>query len=187
MASKKAAKQGPSKFDEEQDDTFCPCRYVQSKINDMHVAMRARNRSHGHTMTNTVGAGRLGIVCAPSNSPGDATSAPATAVTVAVPRGTKRHGPPAADHDLLLQPPCLLMSARRQDKTRTETYKRAIMEHGPDCFKDKVVLDVGCGTGILSFFAIQVRVVRQLALHIGSHAYRASVGWCEGCIRNRCQ
>lgn len=61
-----------------------------------------------------------------------------------------------------------------QDKTRTETYKRAILEHGPDCFKDKVVLDVGCGTGILSFFAIQagaklcyaVGVTRRL-LHLG--------------------
>ena len=39
-----------------------------------------------------------------------------------------------------------------RDKPRTEAYKRAI-EINKDVFKDKLVLDVGAGTGILSIFA----------------------------------
>jgi len=39
-----------------------------------------------------------------------------------------------------------------KDTNRTLTYQRAI-EGNPDCFKDKIVLDIGCGTGILSIFA----------------------------------
>ena len=51
-----------------------------------------------------------------------------------------------------------------QDKTRTGTYKQAIMAHADECFKDKVVLDVGCGTGILSFFAAQAGAKRVYAV-----------------------
>lgn len=39
-----------------------------------------------------------------------------------------------------------------KDSTRTVSYKNAIMRNSY-LFKDKVVLDIGCGTGILSFFA----------------------------------
>ncbi|XP_014238315.1 histone-arginine methyltransferase CARMER isoform X1 [Trichogramma pretiosum] len=41
-----------------------------------------------------------------------------------------------------------------QDFIRTSTYQRAILGNTSD-FKDKVVLDVGAGSGILSFFAAQ--------------------------------
>lgn len=39
-----------------------------------------------------------------------------------------------------------------KDKVRTDTYQKAI-EGNRAAFKDKVVLDIGCGTGILSLFA----------------------------------
>lgn len=39
-----------------------------------------------------------------------------------------------------------------KDKVRTGCYKNAI-EGNPEDFKDKVVLDIGCGTGVLSIFA----------------------------------
>lgn len=35
---------------------------------------------------------------------------------------------------------------------RTESYRDCILGNS-DLFKDKVVLDIGCGTGILSMFA----------------------------------
>jgi len=41
-----------------------------------------------------------------------------------------------------------------QDSIRTGTYQWAITQNKTD-FKDKVVLDVGAGSGILSFFALQ--------------------------------
>lgn len=39
-----------------------------------------------------------------------------------------------------------------KDSVRTRTYQRSI-EDNPEDFKDKIVLDIGCGTGILSIFA----------------------------------
>lgn len=41
-----------------------------------------------------------------------------------------------------------------KDEVRTGTYRSAILEN-PHLFKDKTVLDVGCGTGILSLFCAQ--------------------------------
>merc|ERR1712015_122327 len=39
-----------------------------------------------------------------------------------------------------------------KDEVRTLTYRNS-MWHNKHLFKDKIVLDVGCGTGILSMFA----------------------------------
>lgn len=39
-----------------------------------------------------------------------------------------------------------------KDQVRTGTYRAAIVNNG-HLFKGKTVLDVGCGTGILSMFA----------------------------------
>ena len=41
-----------------------------------------------------------------------------------------------------------------KDKIRTNAYRDAILKN-KHLFKNKVVLDVGCGTGILSMFAAQ--------------------------------
>jgi len=38
-----------------------------------------------------------------------------------------------------------------KDHVRTSTYRNAIMHH-QDLISGKVVLDVGCGTGVLSIF-----------------------------------
>lgn len=39
----------------------------------------------------------------------------------------------------------------QKDEVRTKSYQNAIYQN-KHLFKDKVVLDVGCGTGILSMF-----------------------------------
>ena len=41
-----------------------------------------------------------------------------------------------------------------KDPVRTKTYRDAMLKN-KHIFKDKIVLDVGCGTGILSMFAAQ--------------------------------
>ncbi|KAB0392731.1 hypothetical protein E2I00_011944, partial [Balaenoptera physalus] len=52
-----------------------------------------------------------------------------------------------------------------QDYVRTGTYQRAILQNHTD-FKDKIVLDVGCGSGILSFFAAQAGARKIYAVDI---------------------
>ena len=49
-----------------------------------------------------------------------------------------------------------------KDQVRTRTYQNAILQN-PDLFRGKVVLDVGCGTGILSLFAAKVRAGLECA------------------------
>lgn len=41
-----------------------------------------------------------------------------------------------------------------RDEVRTGTYRNAILQN-TNLFRDKVVLDVGCGTGILCMFAAE--------------------------------
>ncbi|KAI9498210.1 S-adenosyl-L-methionine-dependent methyltransferase [Zychaea mexicana] len=50
-----------------------------------------------------------------------------------------------------------------KDKARTEAY-RDFMYENKDVFKDKTVLDVGCGTGILSMFAAKAGAKKVFAV-----------------------
>ncbi|KAL4658076.1 histone-arginine methyltransferase CARM1, partial [Arapaima gigas] len=62
-----------------------------------------------------------------------------------------------------------------QDYVRTGTYQRAILQNHTD-FKDKVVvLDVGCGSGILSFFAAQAGARKIYAVEASTMAQHAEV------------
>ncbi|KAK9835065.1 hypothetical protein WJX81_008355 [Elliptochloris bilobata] len=49
------------------------------------------------------------------------------------------------------------------DKVRTEAYRRAL-EGNPDLMRGATVLDVGCGTGILSMFAARAGAARVIAV-----------------------
>ncbi|KAN0059736.1 hypothetical protein ACQY0O_008308 [Thecaphora frezii] len=51
-----------------------------------------------------------------------------------------------------------------QDSVRTATYQQAIIHHANDCFRDKIVMDVGAGNGILSFFSAQAGAKRVFAV-----------------------
>ncbi|XP_077981089.1 histone-arginine methyltransferase CARM1-like [Glandiceps talaboti] len=61
-----------------------------------------------------------------------------------------------------------------QDYIRTSTYQKAMLQNHED-FRDKVVLDVGAGTGILSFFAIQAGARKVYAIEASSMATHAEV------------
>lgn len=54
-----------------------------------------------------------------------------------------------------------------QDKVRTEGYMNAILDN-KDVFKDKVVLDVGCGSGILSLFAAKAGAKMVIAVDMSN-------------------
>lgn len=48
-----------------------------------------------------------------------------------------------------------LQQSMIRDKARSNLYRKAFHDFKEVDFKDKVVLDVGCGTGLLSFFAVE--------------------------------
>lgn len=60
-----------------------------------------------------------------------------------------------------------------QDFVRTSTYQKAILDN-PSDFAGKVVMDVGAGSGILSFFAQQAGAKRVYAVEASSIAVHAA-------------
>ncbi|CAL1546977.1 unnamed protein product [Lymnaea stagnalis] len=59
-----------------------------------------------------------------------------------------------------------------KDKVRTESY-RDFMLTNPSLFKDKLILDVGCGTGILSMFAVKAGAKHVVAVDQSNIIYQA--------------
>ncbi|KAI8986156.1 S-adenosyl-L-methionine-dependent methyltransferase [Trametes punicea] len=60
-----------------------------------------------------------------------------------------------------------------QDKVRTATYAKFILSN-PDVFRDAIVMDVGCGTGILSLFAAKAGAKRVFAIDASDIAEKAA-------------
>lgn len=58
------------------------------------------------------------------------------------------------------------------DKVRTESYKSAILDN-PDVMKDKTVMDLGCGTGILSMFVATAGASQVIAIDQSDIVYNA--------------
>ncbi|KAK4050975.1 hypothetical protein OIV83_003104 [Microbotryomycetes sp. JL201] len=59
-----------------------------------------------------------------------------------------------------------------KDKVRTDSYRDFILNN-PGIFKDAVVLDVGCGSGILSMFAAQSGAKKVYAVDASAVAFKA--------------
>uniref|UniRef100_A0A3Q3MR36 type I protein arginine methyltransferase n=1 Tax=Labrus bergylta TaxID=56723 RepID=A0A3Q3MR36_9LABR len=79
-------------------------------------------------------------------------------------RGLKHANPPFDSSDLKKFQHCFSQQqSLLQDYPRIATYHRAILDNETD-FRDKVVLDVRCGSGILSFFAVQAGASRVYAV-----------------------
>ncbi len=60
-----------------------------------------------------------------------------------------------------------------KDQVRTKSYRNAIINN-KHLFKDKVVLDVGCGTGILSMFAAKAGAKRVYAVDASDIVHTAT-------------
>lgn len=54
-----------------------------------------------------------------------------------------------------------------KDEVRTLTYRNSIY-HNKHLFRGKVVLDVGCGTGILSMFAAKAGAAKVIGIECSS-------------------
>lgn len=61
-----------------------------------------------------------------------------------------------------------------KDEVRTLSYRQAI-QNNPHLFKDKVVLDVGCGTGILSMFAAKAGAKKVIGVDMSNIIDQARV------------
>jgi len=57
-----------------------------------------------------------------------------------------------------------------EDRVRTDSYRRAIEGNAAALFKGKVVLDVGCGTGILSLFACRAGAKKVVGVDMSAMA-----------------
>jgi Ribosomal protein L11 methyltransferase (PrmA) len=84
-----------------------------------------------------------------------------------------------------------------KDEVRTKTYEMAIMQN-KHLFQDKIILDVGCGTGILSMFAAQAGAKHVYAVDCSSIADQArqiveingfsdKITVIKGKVRGNCQ
>ncbi|CAF1112249.1 unnamed protein product [Adineta ricciae] len=73
-----------------------------------------------------------------------------------------------------------------QDYIRTSTYQRAILDNSVD-FAGKVVLDVGAGSGILSFFAAQAGARKVYAVEASTMAQHAKTLIENNQLSNRIQ
>ncbi|KAJ1964360.1 hypothetical protein GGI12_001473 [Dipsacomyces acuminosporus] len=62
-----------------------------------------------------------------------------------------------------------------QDYVRTATYHSAITLNGPCLFSDRLVMDVGAGSGILSFFAVQAGAKQVYAVEASGMAEKMEV------------
>jgi protein arginine N-methyltransferase 1 len=60
-----------------------------------------------------------------------------------------------------------------KDEVRTLGYRKAIMDN-KHLFKDKIVLDVGCGTGILSMFAVKAGAKHVYAVDCSDIIHQAN-------------
>ncbi|RDY04210.1 putative protein arginine N-methyltransferase 6, partial [Mucuna pruriens] len=78
----------------------------------------------------------------------------------------QHHRPPCTDFDMAYFHSYAHLGIHQEmikDRVRTETYREAIMQH-QSFIAGKVVVDVGCGTGILSIFCAQAGAKRVYAI-----------------------
>ncbi|KAK7273424.1 hypothetical protein RIF29_14473 [Crotalaria pallida] len=105
------------------------------------------------------------------------SSSSSSALTaVRVPEQQQLQRPPCTDFDLAYFHSYSHLGIHQEmikDRVRTETYREAIMRH-QSFIAGKVVVDVGCGTGILSIFCAQAGAKRVYAVDASDIALQAN-------------
>ncbi|KAF7113914.1 hypothetical protein RHSIM_RhsimUnG0102700 [Rhododendron simsii] len=99
-----------------------------------------------------------------------------TRVSVSDGEDTRPPPPPCTDFDMAYFHSYAHLGIHEEmikDRVRTETYRAAIMHH-QQSIAGKVVLDVGCGTGILSIFCAQAGAKRVYAVDASDIAVQAN-------------
>ncbi|XP_057445289.1 probable protein arginine N-methyltransferase 6 isoform X2 [Lotus japonicus] len=89
---------------------------------------------------------------------------------------TDQPRPPCTDYDMAYFHSYAHLGIHQEmikDRVRTETYREAIMRH-QSFIAGKVVVDVGCGTGILSIFCAQAGAKRVYAVDASDIALQAN-------------
>ncbi|KAL2545697.1 putative protein arginine N-methyltransferase 6 [Forsythia ovata] len=90
--------------------------------------------------------------------------------------GTERAPTPCTDFDMAYFHSYAHLGIHEEmikDRARTESYRNAIFQH-QDRIAGKVVVDVGCGTGILSIFCAQAGAKRVYAVDASNIAVQAN-------------
>lgn len=80
----------------------------------------------------------------------------------------------SADHYFHYYGQLMFQQNMLSDSVRTQLYRRAVFENQID-FRGKVVVDVGCGSGILSFFAAQAGARKVYAIEASRAAVDAEL------------
>ncbi|KAE9605193.1 putative methyltransferase [Lupinus albus] len=104
------------------------------------------------------------------------TSGDNLSITVRVPEQQHLQPPPCTDFDIAYFHSYSHLGIHHEmikDRVRTETYREAIMRH-QSFIAGKVVVDVGCGTGILSIFCAQAGAKRVYAVDASEIALQAN-------------
>ncbi|GHJ88842.1 hypothetical protein NliqN6_5244 [Naganishia liquefaciens] len=70
-----------------------------------------------------------------------------------------------------------------QDFSRTQAYRRAILGNAVPAFENKIVIDIGAGSGILSYFAAKAGARKVLAIEASGMASKIEVLLRDAVIR----
>lgn len=68
------------------------------------------------------------------------------------------------------------------DTLRTNSYRRAILGNATPSFQNKTVMDVGAGSGVLTFFAVEAGAKKVFAMEASNMASKmqlVSLAWKE--------
>lgn len=98
--------------------------------------------------------------------------ATATAAGAAASQFGSTRADSSADHYFHYYGQLMFQQNMLSDSVRTKIYRRAVFENTID-FRGKVVVDVGCGSGILSFFAAQAGARKVYAIEASRAAIDA--------------